>query len=118
MSLTKQNLLFDEADIAGSDQVGAHILGSSSAKVTSTNVGGKEGLDVNVLTNIKNQILATDDREQLITYADFGTKNQRVTQIDYTSDTFPGIIARKTLSYTLVDTRYRRDSINWAIITI
>lgn len=56
MSLTKQNLLFDEADIAGSDQVGAHILGSSSAKITSTLVSGKEALDVNVANTISTQL--------------------------------------------------------------
>lgn len=67
------------------------------------------------INNIKNQILATHDRQQNITYADFGTKNQRITQIDYTSPTFPGVTASKVISYTLVSNKYRRDSINWII---
>lgn len=52
MALDLQKLVFDEAEVASSDQVGAHILGSASAKVSSTNVGGKEGLDVNVINAI------------------------------------------------------------------
>lgn len=68
------------------------------------------------VNNVKNQILATHDRDQAIYYEDFGTKQQRVTRIDYTSDTFPGIIARKEIVYTLVGSRYRRDNIRWSII--
>jgi len=67
-------------------------------------------------TNIRTQILAAEDRNQEITYADFGTKNQRVVQIDYTSDSFPGFIARKTFTYTLIGNFYRRDFITWSII--
>lgn len=76
-------------------------------------LSGTTYLNVN---NIRQQILATHDREQDVTYADFGTKNQRITQVDYNSVTFPGTIARKTIVYTLVSGRYRRDSINWSII--
>lgn len=76
-------------------------------------VGGIEYLTVN---NLRQQILASHDREQSITYADFGTKNQRITQIDYSSGTFLSGIARKTITYTLVGNFYRRDSINWSIV--
>lgn len=78
--------------------------------------GTKAGAKYGFVNNIRQQILASHDREQDISYADFGTKNQRVTQIDYTSSTFPGIIARKTLTYTLVGNKYRRDSIDWTIV--
>ena len=37
--------------------------------------------------------------QKTISYADFGTKNQRITQIDYVSPTIPGIIARKSIAY-------------------
>jgi len=67
------------------------------------------------VNNIKNQILASQDREQEIIYADFGTKNQRVIEIIYTSPTFPSVQAIKTLSYTLIGNRYRRDTITWEI---
>jgi hypothetical protein len=68
------------------------------------------------VNNVRLQILATHDRGQQIEYADFGTKNQRIVKIDYTSPTFSGIIARKNINYTLVGNRYRRDSITWSIL--
>ena len=67
--------------------------------------------------NIRQMILGAKDRQAVITYADFGTKDQRVTQIDYSSPTvYPTNTARKVLTYTLVGNRYRRDSINWVLI--
>jgi hypothetical protein len=78
--------------------------------------GTKAGAKYGYVNNILQQILLAHDRNQDITYADFGTSNQRITQIDYTSATFPGFIARKVISYTLVMGRYRRDSIDWVII--
>lgn len=93
-------------------------LGDEPIKISGTIDGTANGIEYNFVYNLRQQILAAHDREQDITYADFGTKNQRVTQIDYTSATFPGIIARKELTYTLIGTRYRRDSINWSINTI
>lgn len=67
-------------------------------------------------SNLRSQILAAADREQEITWADFGTKTQRVTQIDYTSATYSGVIARKSFAYTLVGNNYRLDTIIWEII--
>lgn len=91
-------------------------LGDEPIKISGTIDGTANGTEYNFVYNLRQQILAAHDRDQQINYADFGTKNQRVTRIDYTSATFPGIIARKELTYTLVGTRYRRDSINWSII--
>lgn len=68
-------------------------------------------------TNVRTQILAAEDRTQEFTFADFGTKNERVTQIDYESPvSYPGVIARKTFLYTLVGNKYRLDNIIWEII--
>lgn len=67
-------------------------------------------------TNIRSQILAAPDRIQEIVYLDFGTKNQRVDRIDYSSPSIPGVIARKQFTYTLVGNFYRRDTIEWSII--
>lgn len=68
------------------------------------------------VNNLRQQILSSQDRIQNITYEDFGTVNQRIIQIDYSSLTIGMYIARKTISYTLVGNKYRIDSINWAII--
>lgn len=59
MALDKDKLIFDESFISDSDQVGAHLLGSSSAKITSTTVGADEGLDVYLL-NSSIEVTATD----------------------------------------------------------
>ena len=64
--------------------------------------GSKNGIKYGFVNNLRTQILATHDREQEIVYADFGTKDQRIVEINYTSDTFPGVTARKTIEYTLV----------------
>lgn len=78
--------------------------------------GTKTGTKFGYVNNVRQQILAAHDRDQEITYADFGTKDQRITRIDYTSATFSGIIARKDITYTLQGNRYRRDNITWVII--
>jgi hypothetical protein len=83
-------------------------------------IGTEDGTPTGVqhvfVNNLKSMILASHDREQDIEYADFGTANQRVTKIDYTSPTFPGIVAKKEFVYTLVGNKYRRDSILWRLI--
>lgn len=59
-SLTKDRLIFDPADLAESDNLGAYVrAGSDGDLVSSTNVGGKEGLDVNVI-NTSIVVSATD----------------------------------------------------------
>jgi len=71
------------------------------------------------VNNIKTQILTAVDRSQAITYADFGTKNQRITRIDYTAPSVgsgSGFTARKTITYSLAGNTYRRDSITWSLI--
>jgi len=78
--------------------------------------GTKTGAKYGFVNNIRQQVLSAHDRAQDITYADFGTKDQRITQIDYTSPTFPAVTVRKLIAYTLTSGKYRRDSIDWQII--
>lgn len=106
-SITVDAVNLDTRDLAPT-QDGVLIYGS--------NDGTPTGTMLPVVNSIRLQILNSEDRDQAISYADFGTKDQRVTQIDYTSPVFPGIIARKTISYTLVGNRYRRDNITWSIV--
>lgn len=57
MALTKDRLIFDPADLVESDNVGAYTrAGSDGDLISSTNVGGKEGLDVNLI----NAAITTD----------------------------------------------------------
>ncbi len=82
----------------------------------SGSIDGSSGTEYGIVYNRKQQILDSHDRLAAFTYADFGTKNERVTRIDYTSATFPGNTARVDYSYTLVSGSYRRDSETWTII--
>lgn len=56
--LNKDTIVFDPADPTVSDDIGAYIRSSDGTLITHTNVGGKNGLDVNVLNDIA--ITATD----------------------------------------------------------
>ena len=92
---------------------------SLNTKISGTDDGQSTGTERVFVNTIKNQILNAKDRAQTISYADFGTKDQRVTQISYTAvsiGTGAGFTARKTISYTLVGNSYRRDSISWTLV--
>ncbi len=78
--------------------------------------GTATGTKFGIVNNRRQQILDSHDRQANFTYADFGTKDQRVTQIDYTSPTFAGITAQRIFNYTLVGTRYKRDDEVWSIV--
>jgi hypothetical protein len=78
--------------------------------------GTKTGTKYGIVNNLRLQILDSHDRIAAFTYVDFGTKNQRITQINYTSGTFPGTTVQRQFSYTLVGTNYRRDNETWAIV--
>lgn len=78
--------------------------------------GTKTGTKYGFVNNLRQQILASQDRNADFTYADFGTKNQRVTRIDYTSATFPGFIIRRDFTYTLQGNQYRRDDEVWSVV--
>lgn len=78
--------------------------------------GTKTGTKYGFVNNLKQQILASHDRQADFTYADFGTKDERITQIDYSSPTFPGFTARRQFVYTLVSGKYRRDDEIWSIV--
>jgi len=87
-----------------------------SILIVGTENGQQGGLKRPFVNNLKEQILATHDRIASFTYADFGTKNQRIVQVDYSSATFPANIVRRQFAYTLVGNNYRRDSETWTII--
>lgn len=75
--------------------------------------GTKSGAKYGIVYNSRQQILDSGDRVANFVYADFGTKDQRITEINYTSATFPGITIKREFTYTLVSNRYRRDSETW-----
>jgi len=59
-ALTKDRLIFDPSDSADSDNIGAYLrAGSDGDLLSSTNVSGKEGLDINII-NASVTVTATD----------------------------------------------------------
>jgi len=106
--------------VLASDQPNINVtLTDEPIKMSGTENGQPNGTEFTFVNNIRLQILEAKDRQQAITYADFGTKNQRVTGIDYVATsigTGVGFTARKNFTYSLVGNRYRRDNISWSII--
>lgn len=101
------------------DDIAQAITDQEPIKISGTENGQTGGTEHVFVNNRRLQILAARDMTQSISYADFGTKNQRVVQIEYTAPTIgvgAGFTAVRTFSYTLVGTRYRRDSISWSIV--
>ena len=122
-SLGQKIMANSQSVVIASDQTPIPISGNITAtlgdepiKISVTQNGAANGPEYNFVYNLRQQILATHDRNQQITYADFGTKDQRITRIDYSSPTFPGFVARKDIAYTLQGGKYRRDSITWSIV--
>lgn len=66
--------------------------------------------------NLRQQILEAKDVVETLTWADFGTPQERITQVTYTSATFPAHTATKNLSYTLVGSQYRYDTSTWSVV--
>ena len=88
-------------------------LTADSVQQTGSIDGTATGVKYGFVYNKKQQVLDSHDRVATFTYADFGTKNQRITRIDYTSLTFPGVVIRREFTYSLVSGQYRRDSETW-----
>lgn len=60
-SLTKARLIFDPADAADSDNIGSYLrAGSDGDLISSTLIGGKEALDVNLVGGADSGIFAED----------------------------------------------------------
>jgi len=117
--LTTTNTLLSsiEASLSSPLQVNLDAFTGTpdSVQLVGSNDGLSTGAKFGIVYNIRKAILDAEDRESDIAYADFGTKNQRVLSITYTSPTFPGRTAIKQLTYSLVGNRYRRDSIDWIV---
>lgn len=78
--------------------------------------GLKTGQKFGIVNNLRLQILSSHDRIAQFEYADFGTRNQRIIKITYTSNTFLGTSLERIFSYTLVGNNYRRDMETWNLI--
>ena len=82
---------------------------------TPVQVQVQEPIDVTVLENIRQQMLKDTALNRVFTWLDFGTKNQRLSTIVFTSSNLPLNTVTRTFSYTLVGTRYRLDTDVWTV---
>lgn len=87
------------------------IIGDS---ITSGTVDGTAGgTERTFVNNRKNQLLQSHDLVASYSWLDFGTKDERVSSIVYTSATFSGVTVTRTFTYSLVGTKYRLDVDTW-----
>lgn len=120
--LTATNILISNTNslLAGTLSIsGSVVLADEPIKISGTENGQPNGTEYSLVYNRKLQILAAKDKSQAITYADFGTKDQRITRIDYTATsigTGANFTARKDITYTLIGNNYRMDNITWSIV--
>ena len=95
MGVNKDKFIYDETDLANSDQIGAHVVGSSGSKVTSTAIsGGKEALDVSINGLDWDEIVTTfpDVVTELYTYKKNSVPVQTVT-VTYETSTKKVIVS-------------------------
>jgi len=84
---------------------------------TSAGSGSKRGLDVNVINTsagLREQILGADDVQETLTWANFNSSNERVTQIVYVSASV-GHTATKVFNYSPVNGAYQLNSVTWSV---
>lgn len=114
---SNNQLLVYDADVLSAVNAIIPVLNST---LKGLSIGTEDGTPTGVqrvfVNNLRQQVLASHTRQAAFTYADFGTKDQRITQIDYTSTTFTGFTIRRQFAYTLVGNRYRRDTESWAVV--
>jgi hypothetical protein len=81
-----------------------------------TENGTPSGVQHVFVNNLRKMITSAHDVVPTYTYADFGTKNQRITRIDYVSATFPSVTIRRDFNYVLDSGRYRRINGPWSVV--
>jgi hypothetical protein len=67
-------------------------------------------IPVELAESIAQQILKASDREKQFAWLDFGTRNERISEIIYTAQSVGDYILTKTFSYSLSGNAYRIDS--------
>lgn len=120
---TGMNLLLGDINTELDAQTSALSLLNAKDYSTSAKQDVSNTLLSNILTeeqgNLRQKILKAFDRDSLETTLDFGTKNERVVQIDYTAPSVgvgAGFTARKVISYVLESNKYKRTTTTWSIV--
>lgn len=123
--LTSINNILSSGIVKVDDDASQSILNSILTQLSSGGIiiGTEDGTPTGVqrvfVNNRYTQILAAKDRDQDITYADFGTKDQRITRIDYIAPSIGvgvGFTARKNFTYVLDSGKYKRTKITRLLV--
>lgn len=93
------------------------VLSSDQSSIPSLEIGTVDGTAGGTqrvfVNNTKSQVLSSHDLVNTYTWLDFGTKNERVNTIVYTSATITGVTVTRSFSYTNVSGKYRLDTEIW-----
>jgi hypothetical protein len=92
------------------DSIAVYGTDGSTQRQLKTDTAGKLLVDPKTA---REKIITADDCVLTFTWADFGTDTERITSIVYSSASLSDS-ATKTLSYTLVGSVYRLDTITWS----
>lgn len=123
--LTSINNILSSGIVKVDDDASQAILNSILTQLSAggiiigTEDGTPTGTQKVFVNNRYLQILAAKDRDQDITYADFGTKDQRITRIDYVAPSIGtgiGFTARKNFTYVLDSGKYKRTKITRLLV--
>lgn len=118
-SLGQQTMNASMPVVLASNQPSINVnatLADEPVKISGTINGSASGTEYGFVYNQRQQVLAAQDRIDSYTYADFGTINQRIVRVEYTSNTFSGITVRRDFNYVLDGNRYRRTNSPWAVV--
>lgn len=67
-------------------------------------------IPVELAESIAQKIIKASDRTRVFNWADFGTKNERLTSVVYTAPSVGPYTLTKTFNYTQVGSNYRLDN--------
>lgn len=110
---TRTTATLGETAVAVVNPDGTSIGGTGTSIITGTVDGDPSGTARVFVNNKKQQVLTAHDVVATYTWLDFGTKNERISTIVYTSATFLGDTITRTFTYSLVSSKYRLDTEVW-----
>lgn len=73
-------------------------------------------LQVDEILNDKESVLNAEDLEISYSWLDFGSKNERISQMIYTAASVSGVTIQRDFTYTLTGGKYRLDSEVWSVL--
>lgn len=119
-TLTSVENLLTSLDSKFTNPVPVSVTGSVSVAepliISGTEDGTFSGTERAFVNNQRLQVLASKDRQETYTYLDFGTKDQRISRVEYTSPTFSGITVRRDFNYVLDSNKYKPTTTVWSIV--